>query len=164
MLVPIVKRIQNIIFEVIDFYEIYQHCHIKTKKGEAVIESVNRTDNTVTYRPVDNTLHKTFTDDVMEVKLMLKSLNNAPNMDIEKIADMILDTRCVGIRRGKDMIMIGDENNHVILELKDGDMKFLAYMGGSMVEIKNLPFVVAYMIKNKYDLYNLIKKGWAVKE
>lgn len=163
MLVPIVKRIQNINFEVVDFYEIYKHCHIKTKKGEAVIESVNHIDNTITYRPLDDSIKQNFTDDVMETKLMLKSLDNTSNIEIEKIADILMDGKCIGVRRGKDVIMAGDEKNQVIFELKNGDIKFSAYQNESRVELKNLPFAMAHMVKNKYDIYNLIQKGWAIK-
>lgn len=161
---PIIKRVQNFKFELIDFYELYSHMPVIAKHGKAFIENVNQLENTVTYRPLNNP-KVSFTSDVRSVKLMLRRLEHFRSKDIKVIAGLALDTQGFDgtvSRDGNKTIMQDEEERRVVVDLSDGNVAISVSIKGKAQETQNIPFIMAYMIRNGFDLYNLTNRGYAI--
>ena len=155
---------QGIPLELIDFYDLYGHLTVNSKQGKAFIESVNQMENTVTYRPLNNP-KSVFTSDVRSVKLMLRRLDYFRAKDIKIIAGLALDTEGFDgsiSREGRKTIMEDESGRKVVVDLSNGSVSISVSINKKTVETNNIPFIMAYMIKNGFDLYGLTNKGWAI--
>ena len=161
----IIKKVQGFNFELIDFLELYNHIPIHSKYGKAFIEGVNPLDNTVTYRPLNNP-KVTFTSDVKDVKLMLRKLSYSyfRGKDTNIIAGLALDIEGFKgsvSREDHKMIIEDGQSGKVIVDLSR-NMVIETEINGETIETKNISFIVAYMIKNGFDLYDLTNRGFAI--
>lgn len=161
---PVIKRVQNFKFELIDFFDLYSHMSVLGKQGKAYIEGVNQLENTVTYRPLNNP-KIIFTSDVRSVKLMLRRLDYFRSKDIKIIAGLALNTEGFEgsvSREGKKTIMEDEQGKKVIVDLSGQSVAISVSVGGKTEETKNIPYIMAYMIKNGFDLFNLTGRGFAI--
>lgn len=161
---PIIKRIQSFRFELIDFFDLFSHTTALVKGGKAIIEGVNQMENTVTVRLVNNPKNF-FTTDVRSAKLMLRGLGYFRSKDIKIVSNLALDTQSFDgtvTREGKKITVSDEEGRKVVIDLTDENMAISASIKGETVETKNLPFIFAYMVKNGFDMYGLIGRGYAI--
>lgn len=166
---PIIKKIQSFKFELIDFFDLYSHLPVMARGGKAMVDNVNRLDNTVTVRSVNNP-KDVATHDVRQVKLMLRRLDYIRPKDVKLIANLALDTQSFDFsasREGKRIKCEDEQGRRVIIDLSDDSVAISVSLRVDdevyeTLEAKNLQFIFSYMVKNGFDLFGLTKRSWAV--
>lgn len=161
---PIIKRVLSYTFELIDFFELYSHVPCHSRIGDCIILHVNSIENVVTVQSVKTMEVDTY--DVRQVKLRLKSVSSIRPNDIKIINNLATDSNSFtgSTHRDQDKYTTTDsDGNKVVVEFGDVDFSVKVTMNNGNVEVKNMGFIVSYLIKNGFDLYGLIKKGYAVR-
>jgi len=161
---PIIRRVQNYTFELIDFFDLYSHVQCHSKLGDCIIHHVNSIENVVTVQSIRTLEIDTY--DVRQIKLRLRDTSSIRPNDIKVINNLALDSQGFTgntSRNQNEYITSDSSGNEVNVYFGDIDFSIKVKNNGVPDEVKNIGFIVSYLIKNGFDLYGLIKKGYAMR-
>ena len=160
---PIRRRVQSYTFELIDFFDLYSHVPCHSKLGDCIILHVNSIENTVTVQSMRTLEVDAY--DVRQVKLRLRATKDIRNNDIRIINNLALDEQGFAGNTSKQQgsYTTSDANgNEVTVTFGEVDFSIQVIKNYEKIEVKNIGFIVAYLVKNGFDLYGLIGKGYAM--
>jgi len=160
---PIIRRVQTYTFELIDFFDLYSHVPCHSKLGDCIIHHVNSIENVVTVQSIRTLEIDTY--DVRQVKLRLKNTSSIRPNDIRIINNLAIDAQGFtgNTSRNQNEYSTKDTSgNMVVVKFGDIDFSVDVFKDGVSMEVKNIGFIVSYFIKNGFDLYGLVKKGYAM--
>lgn len=160
---PIIRRVLSYTFELVDYFDLYSHVPCHSRMGDCIILHVNSIENTVTAQSVRTLEVDTY--DVRQVKLKLKDTNSIRPNDIKIINNLALDSSSFSgntSRRQNKYVSKDSDGNEVTVEFGSVDFSIDVMKKGQFAEVKNIGFIVSYLVKNGFDLYGLIGKGYAM--
>lgn len=160
---PIIRRVQSYTFELIDFFDLYSHVPCHSKLGDCIILHVNSIENTVTVQSMRSMEVDTF--DVRQVKLRLRDTKSIRNNDIRIINNLALDEQGFAGNTSKKQnqyITSDTSGNEVTVTFGEVDFSVEVVKNDTKTKVKNIGFIVSYLVKNGFDLYGLINKGYAM--
>lgn len=159
---PIIRRVQSYTFELIDFFDLYSHVPCHSRLGDCIILHVNSIENTVTVQSIRTLEVDTF--DVRQVKLRLRDVKSIRANDIRIINNLALNESGFAGNTTKSQKKYTTVSGDTEVSINFGDIDFSVQVtnDGKPAEVMNMGFIVSYFIKNGFDLYGLIGKGYAM--
>ena len=160
---PIIRRVQSYTFELVDFFELYSHVPCHSRLGDCKILHVNSIENVVTVQSIRSLEVDSY--DVRQIKLRLRSTRDIRPNDKKIINNLALGAS--GFSGNTSDTDNGyksyDTNgNEVEVEFGEANLSISVKKNGENIEVKDIGFIISYLIKNGFDLYGLIAKGYAI--
>ncbi len=161
---PIIKRSGSFLFELIDFYDIYSHVPVSAPRlGRCKINNINRSIGAVTVQSTHNLIVQSFP--VRQLKLNLKTIDKLKPSDLKVICCLALNVNGFSgstAATSNGYVITTSENTTMELKLTKPDISIKISKDGVPMETSNIGLIISYLIKNGYDLYDLIAKGYAI--
>ena len=150
--------------DLIDIFALYRSCEVVAYNKLNFISSINVQKDSLILSPKDSgTPDDLFECPIKFARLKLKSVRSLTKVEIRSIFSMVFNTndKCEIINT-EISFQCESGDRYLELSFDEGYFGILASVKGIAYRFNTLAHINAFLIKNKYDIFRLIKNGYAI--
>lgn len=159
--IPIIKRVRQTSWSLIDLIEIYYQQDVQCPMGLAKIVSISQEDNTVT---VMNKKDKMMTYPSRNIKVKIRPLTQLQGRNLGVIANLALgiDSFSYSVKRSMRKISCVGQAYTVEIIIKPSFGLRVVDKKGNPAEAQNLGYITLYLTSRGFDLFNMLRTTYAL--
>lgn len=159
---PIIKRVQQQTFELIDIIDYYSHLPVLAPNGKGMVLKIDRKKDIVTVENIkDNSIIKEFKS--RQVKVMVRPLMGLRGRHLRILCNLALNQEGFNFsatRTGSRISCVGQDmtvnvNIRPRFNLSVEDNEGISY------DTMNVGYITMYLAKHGFDLFNILSTSYA---
>jgi len=156
-----IKKTKYNTFDLVDVVDLYGQVLCDTRVGKCKILHTNKKNETVFVINIKTLDIYSFK--CIDIKLNLKPLSKLDQKDLKIIFCLTTDSVAFDgtILKQSNGIVLSYDDYQIMINVING-FEIEVYRDNIPVPTKNLNYILLYLMKNGYDVYNLISKKYAI--